>query len=140
MGPSVMRLCYFSRGELFFVLVIALYPIALQSQQPTPAQVRSRLDTSPDLVNRLRAEIARRALTPEQVRAQLRAAGYPESLLDSYLPEGASRPIIPISRDSLIDAVAKLGLVDSVTAQVLRGDTIRRDSTFRAPAGVIDNL
>jgi polysaccharide export outer membrane protein len=135
-----MRLSFLSVRASFVLSAACFCPHKLLAQQPTPEQVRSRLDTSPDLVSRLRGEIARRALTSEQVRARLRAAGYPESLLDSYLPEGASRPIAPINRDSLIDAVAKLGLVDSVTAQVLRGDTIRRDSTFRAPPGVIDNL
>src|SRR6267154_3912605 len=124
-----MRLSLFSAGTCFVLSALSFCPHRLLAQQPTPAQVKSRLDSSPDLVNRLRGEIARRALTSEQVRARLRAAGYPESLLDSYLPEGASRPIAPITRDSLIDAVAKLGLVDSVTAQILRGDTIRRDST-----------
>ncbi|HJQ10158.1 MAG TPA: SLBB domain-containing protein [Gemmatimonadaceae bacterium] len=80
-------------------------------------------------------------MTSEQVRARLRAAGYPESLLDAYLPEGASRPFPPIARDSLIDAVVKLGLVDSVTAHQLRTDVGRPDtSVIRGPSGRVDDL
>ena len=44
------------------------------------------LQTNPALFQQLRQKIMTSGLTPDQVRARLRAEGYPENLLDAYLP------------------------------------------------------
>ena len=106
----------------------AVFSHRLPSQQPTPEQALARLQNDPDLVNRLRAEIGRRGLTEDQVRARLRAAGYPESLLDRYL-SGDSTRTGTVPRDSVINAVRALGLVDSVFLESLGGrDTLAADT------------
>jgi polysaccharide biosynthesis/export protein len=89
------------------------------AQQPTPAQVQQRLQADPELVGRLRAEIDKGGLTADQVRARLRAAGYPESLLNEYLPDSSGVPGTA-DRDSLLNAVSALGLVEPTVLEQLR--------------------
>jgi protein involved in polysaccharide export with SLBB domain len=110
---------------------------AFGQQQPTPDEARRLLETRPDLIAQLRREIASSGLTPDQIRARLRAAGYPQDLLDDYLANRGPRS----ARDSLaaalptetvLDAVAALGIVDSVDTSELRGILRRRSSL---PAG-----
>src|SRR4051812_50023156 len=59
--------------------------VAPGQQLPTPAQAREALQNQPQLVERLRQRLLESGLTPDQVRARLRASRYPEDLLDSYL-------------------------------------------------------
>ncbi len=116
---ALVRSCVVALG-------IALAASAAHAQQtlPTPDQARRLVETRPDLVAQLRREISASGLTPDQIRARLRAAGYAEDLLDSFL--GARRT----GRDSLatspptsemLDAVAALGITDSVDTSELRG-------------------
>ena len=119
--------------------LLALGAHTVRAQQlPAPDQAKRILEMRPELVAQLRREIAASGLTPDQVRARLRAAGYPEDLLDAYIR------IRRVGRDSLraelpsediLDAVAALGISDSVDTselrQILRGRTPRlaaRDS------------
>jgi polysaccharide export outer membrane protein len=111
-----------------FSLLLLAAPALRAQQLPTPDQARRLLETRPDLVAQLRREIANSGLTPDQIRARLRAAGYPEDLLNAYMgpaprnPAGGRDSIstTPPSED-VLDAVAALGLVDSVDTSELRG-------------------
>ncbi len=87
--------------------------------KPTPAQAQALLQTRPDLVEQLRQRFATSGLTKEQVHARLRAEGYPEDLLDAYLP-GMSGSA-PEPTDSVFRAVRLLGIADSVDVDVLQG-------------------
>src|SRR3981081_2982303 len=51
-----------------------------------PAQAQQMLQNNPAMLQQLRQRIMTSGLTPDQVRARLRAEGYPENLLDAYLP------------------------------------------------------
>lgn len=93
---------------------------------PTPVQPSPTID--PALGTRIRSEIANSGLTAQQVRARLRAAGYPESLLNQYLPD-SSAIAGTANRDSLANAVVALGLADSTILAQLRGPIMRVDST-----------
>src|SRR2546423_2276896 len=65
----------------------ALLPASrLRGQQPTMSQVEQMLQGSPEVATRLRTRLAGSGLSNDQIRARLRAAGYPEGLLDTYLP------------------------------------------------------
>lgn len=101
---------------------------ALAQQAPTTAQARTLLETRPDLVRQLRQEIGNSGLTPDQIRSRLRAAGYPEDLLDAYVgPRRTGRDslaALPVN-ENLLDAVAALGIVDSVGTGELR-ELLRR--------------
>ena len=82
------------------------------AQRPTAEEARALLQTRPDLVAQLRQRLANSGLTPDQVRARLRAEGYPENLLDAYLGRDSSQA--PTPSDDVLDAVAALGIADSV--------------------------
>ncbi|MES3032841.1 MAG: SLBB domain-containing protein [Gemmatimonadota bacterium] len=55
------------------------------AQTVSPQQAQQLLQNRPDLLNQLRQRIGGSGLTPDQIRARLRAQGYPDNLLDSYL-------------------------------------------------------
>jgi len=104
--------------------------------KPTPAQAAELLRTRPDLVRQLRDRIGASGLTQEQIRARLRAAGYPDSLLDPYL--GGFDPNKQVTTGSdVLEAVRILGLVSSADADSLKmltdsaqafADSLRSDS------------
>ena len=111
------------RGAVLAVLIAACAPHALVAQQlPGPDQAKRLLETRPDLVLQLRKELASSGLTADQVRARLRAAGYPETLLDPYLTRrsGADSLSAPLPSDDILDAVASLGISDSTSTAELR--------------------
>jgi protein-disulfide isomerase len=61
----------------------AQVPTTGQPQQmPSPEQAQSLLKAQPELVQQLRDRLSRSGLTPDQIRSRLRAAGYPENMLD----------------------------------------------------------
>ena len=111
----------------FFLVGVS---VLTSAQQITPDQALARLQQDPQSVQRIRDEISRRGLSADQVRARLRAAGYPDSLLNQYLStENPSPNLVPT--DTVIDAVRALGLVDPVFLQsVARRDIARLSARF----------
>jgi protein involved in polysaccharide export with SLBB domain len=95
-----------------------LAPSALLAQaRPSPAEAEALLQTRPDLVAQLRQRIATSGMSPEQIRARLRAEGYPESLLDSYMDEAAGAPGSDGGPTAeTMAAVRALGIADSTDA------------------------
>jgi polysaccharide export outer membrane protein len=78
-------------------------------QLPSPDQARDALQ-NPQVVERLRQRLLESGLTPDQVRARLRASGYPETLLDDYLAGAdTTRRVRPGPRT--LDAVRSLGIL-----------------------------
>ena len=67
---------------------------AAKAQTVSPQQAQQLLQGRPDLLNQLRQRIGGSGLTPDQIRARLRAQGYPDNLLDSYL-QGEGRASDP---------------------------------------------
>lgn len=105
--------------------LLALVAPALSAQQqlPTPDQARRILETRPDLIVQLRREIAASGLTPDQIRSRLRAAGYPEDLLDAYVgPSRAGSDSVRagLASEDILNAVAALGITDSADTSELR--------------------
>ena len=83
------------------------------------------LQANPGLLRELRSRILSSGLTPDQVRARLRAEGYPENLLDAYLSGGTESGVEDVGTtgtapDQAINAVRALGIVDTVDATRLR--------------------
>ncbi|HET7190219.1 MAG TPA: polysaccharide biosynthesis/export family protein, partial [Gemmatimonadaceae bacterium] len=114
----------------FFLLpgaVVAQVPTV----KPTPEQARVLLQTRPDLVEQLRQRMMNSGMTPDQIRARLRAEGYPENLLDAYMPGATGEASQPTS--TVFRAVQDLGIADSTefgsgamlldTARATRPDT-----------------
>jgi protein involved in polysaccharide export with SLBB domain len=70
------------------------------------------LQSQPELVQQLRERLSQSGLTPDQVRARLRAAGYPESMLDDYL-QGADTTKGAQFGPHTLDAVQALGVLSA---------------------------
>lgn len=88
--------------------------------RPTVDQAQMLLQRRPDLVQQLRQRLATSGLTPEQVRARLRAEGYPENLLDAYLSDREAGTGNPNPNGSQLDAIRALGIADSTDVETLR--------------------
>lgn len=100
---------------------------------PSAGQVQQMLQNNPQLADQLRQRLAQSGLTPEQVRARLQAAGYPESLLDSYMGSTASSgSAVPGVME--MSAVQALGLAPAATGGTVPLDTgqISADLAVRA--------
>ncbi len=111
-----------------FLGAVALAPSALTAQVPevppgqqlpTPDQARRALQNQPELVTQLRQRLLESGLTPDQVRSRLRAAGYPENLLDDYLMGAdTTRKVRPGSKT--LEAVTALGILSETEADSLQ--------------------
>ncbi len=101
---------------LFSSRVAAQIPGLPPGAHPSPQEVQTLLETRPDLVAQLRQKIAESGLTPDQIRARLKAAGYPEDLLDAYIGGADTTAITPTSTE--LGGFSALGLL-SVGADTL---------------------
>jgi len=89
------------------------------AQRPTPEQAQQMLQSNPALVQQLRQRIMTSGMTPDQIRARLRAEGYPENLLDAYLP-GSTGTDSAATSDDVFSAVRELGIADSTDIDLLQ--------------------
>jgi polysaccharide biosynthesis/export protein len=103
--------------------IAAQVPVQVKpgQQLPSPDQARDLLQNQPDLVRQLRDKIGQSGMSEDQIRARLRAAGYPEDLLDQYLA-GADTSLAVRPGPRTLDAVQALGIlspreVDSLQVQ-----------------------
>ena len=114
--------------RLLLAVVLLLAPAALAAQVPvqvrpgqalpSPDQARDLLQNQPDLVRQLRDRIGESGMSEDQIRARLRAAGYPENLLDQYL-SGADTTLAARPGPRTIDAVTALGILSPREADSL---------------------
>jgi protein involved in polysaccharide export with SLBB domain len=90
----------------------------------TPEQAQQLLRQRPDAARLLQQRLRESGLTPNEIRARLRAAGYPSSLLDAYLT-GDTLPG-PLPSSQAVDAIARLGLArfSRQDSLLLRGDSL----------------
>ena len=88
-------------------------------QLPTQEQAQELLRSRPDLVAQLRQRLAASGMTPDQIRTRLRAAGYSETLLDSYL-NGSDTTRVVRPGPQMLDAARALGLLSETEADSLQ--------------------
>ncbi len=107
--------------------IAAQVPVQVRpgQQLPNPDQARELLQNQPDMVRQLRDKLAQSGLSPDQVRARLRAAGYPETFLDDYLA-GADTSLRVRPGPRTLDAVTALGILSPQEADSLQ----TQDSLF----------
>ena len=119
-------------------LIIAASPVV--AQNPSASQAQQMLQNNPALLQQLRQKIMTSGLTPDQVRARLKAEGYPETLLDAYLPGGTGAPDNASSPEDVFSAISKLGIADTAEVDLLRcgvgADSLPLPDTL--PNGLID--
>jgi protein involved in polysaccharide export with SLBB domain len=117
-------------------------PLGAQAR-PTQTQAEALLRERPELVQQLRERIGTSGMTPEQIRARLRAEGYSETLLDAYIGRGNGTNATP-DRE-VFSAVRDLGLADEADLEELMSLAGLRssDRSGRARSGqprAIDSL
>ncbi|MGI8401290.1 MAG: SLBB domain-containing protein [Gemmatimonadaceae bacterium] len=103
---------------IVFALSAAAVPAV--AQRPTADQAKQMLQTNPALLNQLKQKILTSGLTPDQVRARLRAEGYPENLLDAYLPGGSGAADSTATTSDVFSALSQLGIADTTDLQLMR--------------------
>ncbi len=104
---------------LALLAVLALPAASFAQGRPSAAEAQALLQARPELVQQLRQRIITSGMTADQVRARLKAEGYPENLLDAYLPGSTSSP--GAVGEDVISAVRRLGIVGDDDAMTLRG-------------------
>jgi polysaccharide export outer membrane protein len=104
-----------------------------------PAQAQQMLQNNPAMLQQLRQRIMTSGLTPDQVRARLRAEGYPETLLDAYLP-GSTTTDAGAPSPQVFSALTALGISDSADVAMLRCGIDAEPATIpdTLPNGTID--
>ena len=102
--------------------VLPADPLAAQQRagRPSAKEAQALLQSDPSLVAKLRQRLAGSGMTPDQVRARLRAEGYPEHMLDAYLTGGAGAGAGELPGDSVFSAVAALNLPADSTGAIER--------------------
>jgi polysaccharide export outer membrane protein len=103
------------------LLVAALAVMSKPTAAQSSAQAQQMLQNNPALLQQLRQRILTSGLTPEQVRARLRAEGYPDNLLDAYLPGSAvSAGEAGTPSPQVFSAITALGIADTADVAILR--------------------
>jgi protein involved in polysaccharide export with SLBB domain len=116
----------------------AQVPELPNAQSLPPEMVQQLLQQRPEMAQQLRDRLGTSGLTPDQVRERLRASGYPENMLDSYLggggaPGAAGAGGAPTA--STFEAMRALGALSPKEADSLKA---MQDSLF-ALADSIEN-
>ena len=126
------------RARSFFVAIslLALPPVAAFAQRTGTTQTQQMLQQNPALIEQLRQRIMTSGLTPDQVRARLRAEGYPENLLDAYLPGNSGATDSTVNQEDVFAAVTQLGIADTLDVELLRcginADSLEASDTLNA--------
>ena len=129
MIPTKLRL-------LAVAAFLIIVPAAGDAQ--SSSQAAQMLQSNPGLLRELRSRIMSSGLTPDQVRARLRAEGYPEDLLDAYLAGGAESGVENTGTtgaapgDDVFSAISALGIVDTLDVTTLRCSVQALDTTLVA--------
>ena len=129
-----------SKLGIFFTAALIAVAAPVLAQNPSASQAQQMLQNNPALLQQLRQRILTSGLTPDQVRARLKAEGYPENLLDAYLGSGTPTPDNAASPEEVFSAIAKLGIADTAEVDLLRcgvgADSLAVPDTL--PNGTID--
>ncbi|HTC23170.1 MAG TPA: SLBB domain-containing protein, partial [Gemmatimonadales bacterium] len=133
--------------SLGFALLLISAPAVAQIPGLPPGtnlsaqDIETLLATRPDLVAQLRQRISDSGLTPDQVRQRLKAAGYPEDLLDPYL-SSADTTQTATPTGSQIGAFSALGLLSAGADSLLGLDSsaTAARAQLKAPGPKADSL
>jgi protein involved in polysaccharide export with SLBB domain len=120
-------------------LIAGLFALATPALAQNPTQAQQMLQNNPAMLQQLRQRIMTSGLTPDQVRARLRAEGYPETLLDAYLP-GSTATDAAAPSPQVFSALTSLGITDSLDVATLRCGIDADPATIpdTLPNGTID--
>ncbi|HEY0778080.1 MAG TPA: SLBB domain-containing protein, partial [Gemmatirosa sp.] len=81
--------------------------------RPSTQDAQTMLQTRPDMVAMLQQRMQASGMSPDQIRSRLKALGYPESMLDAYMPNaGSGTKAAAAPSSDVLAAVAALGIAD----------------------------
>jgi polysaccharide biosynthesis/export protein len=123
-----------NRSALLAVIVTLWFASPLAAQQPSQAQIQAALQ-QPGNSDAILARIKDSGLTPDQIRARLKASGYDPTLLDPFLTDSASAKPPRAVTDSQAAAIKALGLAPP-TRPPMPVDTGVRHAPEQPPIGV----
>src|SRR5687767_12932835 len=109
-------------ARLLAVLLLFVSPALAQQPRPRPTPPAGQSRAA--IANQLQQLMASSGMTMDQVRARLRAQGYSESLLDSYMPGAQDADSTAIPTEDVFDAVRLLGVADSSLVDSLRTSSV----------------
>lgn len=132
-------------ARLLLLGVAVAAPLQSQQRLPSANEAAALMQARPDLAAQLRQRIGSSGMTPDQIRARLRAEGYPENFLDNLMPGSTGRAEVT---DDVLAAVGRLGITsrddEALLRVMLRSDSsatsrppipLVRDDSVRGPAG-----
>ncbi|MEO7996065.1 MAG: SLBB domain-containing protein [Gemmatimonadaceae bacterium] len=107
--------------------------------RPTPEQAAALLQSRPELVQQLRERMQSSGMTPTQIRARLKAEGYPENLLDDYMSGSSSNGVAAPTKE-VFRAIRALGITDSADVDDLEQLAEDRANRRQSDAKKTDSL
>ena len=108
---------------------------------PTPAEASAILRNRPDFVKQLQARLKAMGMTPQEIRDRLRAEGYPDNLLDAYLPGAVGADSTAIPSDDVFGALRALNVPDLPGVDSLRNAATRvRTARAQTDSAFLDTL
>lgn len=125
----------------FALVVIALVMIGsvASASAQTAAQAQAAM-SDPQIRAQILARIRSSGMTPDQIRAQLRAAGYGDDVINQLVGSSAGQSTGMVSED-VFAAVKSLGVIDSASLDAMRlQGTMRRTARERADSILLDSL
>src|SRR6186713_956340 len=72
---------------------------------PTPAQAQQMLQSNPAIIQQLQQMVRGSGMSADQIRTRLRSQGYPDGLLDQYMPGAARTDSLAIPNEDVFAAV-----------------------------------
>ena len=130
----------FSRLILGLSLVLCFGQVVEAQSIPSPAVAQQMLQNDPSLLGRLQQMMSQSGMTADQVRARLRAQGYPESMLDQYLP-GGHPDSTAVPADETFSALRALGVADPNSVDSLASAArARRQMRAHEDSAFVDSL
>jgi len=135
----------FQRAVIIVAMVAGFVKAADAQTRPSTEQAQQLLQTRPDLIAQLQAQLRSSGLSPDQIKARLRAEGYPENLLDAYLPNTTGTATTPtaggLPSDDVFAAMRALGLADTLAVDSLRVQARKyRKSQEQLDSAFLDTL
>ena len=120
-------------SSLVLIAGLLFAPVLAFAQNPSGAQAQQMLQGNPALLQQLRQRILTSGLTPDQVRARLRAEGYPENLLDAYLPGSTAGSDAAVPSEEVFSAITQLGISDTTDVDLIRCGNENSDTVALSP-------
>ena len=107
------------RWATLTVALCCAAPVVLAQQRPSPQEAEALLRANPDLAAQIRDRIQNSGMTPDQIRARLRAEGYPENLLDAYFGPAANTADTSAASPAAVAAALRVLNVQSDSADTV---------------------